>query len=64
MYCIGCGKKGVHWPKNNPEACSMRCLAIRALAEYSAGGDGFHCPDCGLRGDDQHCELLDPESEV
>ena len=34
MYCISCGKKGVHWPKYKPEACSMRCLAWRVLAEY------------------------------
>ena len=69
-HCISCGKKTVQWPRGNPQACSMRCLALRVLAEYSRthgwqcdmpGGDGFHCPDCGLHGDDQHCEFLEPE---
>ena len=64
MYCIGCGKRGVHWPKNNPQACSMHCMAIRSLAEYSASGYGFFCPDCGLEYESIHCGFLEPEAEV
>ena len=62
-YCISCGKKTVQWPRGTPQACSMRCLAIRVLAEYSASGDGFYCPNCGLDIDSEHCELLEPERE-
>ena len=47
MYCISCGKKGVHWPKHEPKLCSMRGGAYRLLGEYSASPDGFYCPDCG-----------------
>jgi hypothetical protein len=62
-YCIACGKQGVRWPTYNPVACSMTCLAIRALGEYSASGDGFHCPDCGEYMDSDHCEALNQEEE-
>jgi len=57
MYCISCGKKGVHWPKHDPEACSMRCLAWRVLGEFQGGGDGFYCPDCGLDINSDHCGM-------
>ena len=46
-YCISCGKKTVQWPRGRPSACSMRCLAMRVIGEYSAGGDGFRCTDWG-----------------
>ena len=57
MYCISCGEKGTHWPKHNPKACSMKCLAYRSLGEYSAGGNGYYCPDCGGDIDSDHCDI-------
>ena len=61
MYCISCGKKGVYWPKHNPEACSMRCLAWRVLGEYGGGGDGFFCPVCGPEHLDATCRAYQEE---
>ena len=62
-YCISCGKKGVRWPKHDPIACSMTCLADRTLGHYSAGGGGFYCVDCGEDTDSDHCVALDQEEE-
>ena len=48
-HCIGCGKKGVHWPKDEPLACSMRCLVNGWFCLREAAGyiEGEHCSDCG-----------------
>jgi hypothetical protein len=54
-YCIGCGKRGVHWPKDEPLACSARCLARRAVGEYMGGGDGYCCTYCGPGHTDTTC---------
>jgi len=49
MFCVGCGKKGVRWPKDEPIACTMRCLAEAwlHLSEASGGNDGEYCFHCG-----------------
>ena len=47
-HCISCGKKGVRWPRHEPEACSARCAASAGLA-YAEGGlfEAAYCPECG-----------------
>jgi hypothetical protein len=47
-HCISCGKKGVRWPKHDPEVCTARCAAF-AFTVYAETGDweGAHCSDCG-----------------
>jgi len=50
-HCISCGKKGVRWPKHNPEVCTARCAAVSFTAYASVGDfEVAHCPDCGGSG--------------
>jgi hypothetical protein len=65
MYCIGCGKRGVYWPKYEPIACTMRCIATRWLLIKDAAGfaEGEHCGDCGeqIQYYGHECEVQDEE---
>jgi len=46
VYCVGCGKAGVRWPKFAPEVCSMKCAAWRFVSMPDES-EGKRCPDCG-----------------
>ncbi len=49
-HCLSCGKKGVRWPKNNPQCCSQRCAAFQFVlyADAVMDWEARHCEDCGL----------------
>jgi len=68
MYCIACGKKGVHWPpltdqegtplvNSGPQLCTARCGAgvLIAIHEASPGTDWAYCSYCGQHADGHEC---------
>jgi hypothetical protein len=55
-YCASCGTRKSLSKITFFLFCTMKCAAIKTVAEYSASPDGFYCTGCGEPTDNHTCE--------